>query len=125
MGRVAAGTTVPLGGGLGCTVEANPNWLSPLTSMFLHGGWFHIIGNMWFLWVFGDNVEDSMGPLRFVIFYILCGLAAVAAQVLVNPASPIPMVGASGAIGGVMGACPCTCWCSSASMWIASPCRPS
>jgi membrane associated rhomboid family serine protease len=104
MGRVAAGTTVPLGRGLGCVVEASPNWLSPLTSMFLHGGWFHIIGNMWFLWVFGDNVEDSMGPVRFLVFYVLCGLAAVAAQVLVNPASPIPMVGASGAIGGVMGA---------------------
>jgi membrane associated rhomboid family serine protease len=104
LGRVPAGTVVPLGGNLGCVVESPPNWLSPFTSMFMHGGWFHIIGNMWFLWVFGDNVEDSMGPIRFTIFYVLCGLAAVAAQSLVNPASAVPMVGASGAIGGVMGA---------------------
>jgi membrane associated rhomboid family serine protease len=102
--RVAAGTVVPLGSNIGCVIESPPNWWSPLTSMFMHGGWFHIIGNMWFLWVFGDNVEDSMGPVRFTIFYVLCGLAAVAAQALVNPASAIPMVGASGAIGGVMGA---------------------
>ena len=104
LGRVAPGTIVPLGGNRGCMVESPPNWWSPLTSMFLHGGWFHIVGNMWFLWVFGDNVEDAMGPARFLIFYLLCGLAAVAAQILVNPSSPIPMVGASGAIGGVMGA---------------------
>jgi membrane associated rhomboid family serine protease len=71
--------------------------------MFMHGGWFHILGNMWFLWVFGDNVEDAMGPVRYVIFYLLCGLAAAAAQVATDPASTIPMVGASGAIGGVMG----------------------
>jgi membrane associated rhomboid family serine protease len=102
--RVPPGTTVPLTPGVGCTVEATPNWWTPLTSMFLHGGWFHIIGNMWFLWVFGDNVEDSMGPVRFTLFYLLCGLAAVAAQSLVNPSSAVPMVGASGAIGGVMGA---------------------
>ena len=104
LGRVPPGTVVPLGGNLGCEVESPPIWLSPFTSMFMHGGWFHIIGNMWFLWVFGDNVEDSMGPVRFTIFYILCGLAAVASQALVNPASAVPMVGASGAIGGVMGA---------------------
>jgi membrane associated rhomboid family serine protease len=77
--------------------------LTPLTSMFMHGGWFHILGNMWFLWVFGDNVEDAMGPVRYVIFYLLCGLAAAAAQVATDPASAVPMVGASGAIGGVMG----------------------
>jgi membrane associated rhomboid family serine protease len=72
--------------------------------MFLHGGWFHLIGNMWFLWIFGNNVEDSMGHGRFVVFYLLCGLAASALQVLSKPDSAIPMVGASGAIGGVMGA---------------------
>jgi membrane associated rhomboid family serine protease len=72
--------------------------------MFMHGGWFHIIGNMWFLWVFGDNVEDEMGPVRFLVFYVLCGLAAAFAQIVTAPASLVPMVGASGAIGGVMGA---------------------
>jgi membrane associated rhomboid family serine protease len=104
LGRVSAGTAVMLSPGHACVLEARPNWLTPLTSMFLHGGWFHIIGNMWFLWVFGDNVEDAMGPLRFVVFYVLCGLGAVASQVLITPTSPVPMVGASGAIGGVMGA---------------------
>jgi membrane associated rhomboid family serine protease len=72
--------------------------------MFLHGGWFHLIGNMWFLWVFGNNVEDSMGRLRYLFFYLICGLAAAATQTWVNPASAVPMVGASGAISGVMGA---------------------
>jgi membrane associated rhomboid family serine protease len=72
--------------------------------MFLHGGWFHIIGNMWFLWIFGNNVEDAMGHVRFVVFYVMCGLIAAAAQIIANPDSAIPMVGASGAIGGVMGA---------------------
>jgi membrane associated rhomboid family serine protease len=100
----AAGTAIELSPGTSCVVSGTPNWWTPLTSMFMHGGWFHILGNMWFLWLFGDNVEDSMGPLRFVVFYLLCGFAAVAAQALVNPASPVPMVGASGAIGGVMGA---------------------
>ncbi len=74
------------------------------TSMFVHAGWMHIIGNMWFLLVFGDNVEDAMGPVRFAVFYLLCGLAAVFAQALPNPASTIPMIGASGAISGVLGA---------------------
>jgi membrane associated rhomboid family serine protease len=72
--------------------------------MFMHGGWMHIIGNMWFLFVFGDNVEDAMGRARFLLFYVACGLAAAAAQVFANPSSAVPMVGASGAIGGVMGA---------------------
>ena len=72
--------------------------------MFLHGGWFHLVGNLWFLWVFGDNVEDAMGGARFALFYVLCGLAAFAAQAATGPSSAIPMVGASGAIGGVMGA---------------------
>ena len=80
------------------------SWTTLVTSMFLHGGWFHLIGNMWFLWVFGDNIEDSMGRVRFVIFYLVCGIAAALSQVALNPASGIPMVGASGAISGVMGA---------------------
>jgi membrane associated rhomboid family serine protease len=104
LGRVPAGTSVPLGPHAQCVLGGSPNWITPLTSMFLHGGWFHILGNLWFLWVFGDNVEDAMGSVRFGVFYVVCGLAAVAAQVLSNPASPVPMVGASGAIGGVMGA---------------------
>ncbi len=72
--------------------------------MFLHGSWLHLIGNMWFLWIFGNNVEDAMGHLRFVVFYVLCGVAAAALQIAADPDSVIPMVGASGAIGGVMGA---------------------
>ena len=72
--------------------------------LFSSGGWFHLIGNMWFLWVFGDNVEDSMGHGRFLGFYLLCGVLAALAQVVANPGSSVPMVGASGAISGVMGA---------------------
>ncbi len=87
-----------------CPVTGGASWLTMLTSMFMHGGWMHILGNLWFLWVFGDNVEDAMGSLRFLAFYLLCGLAAAAAQIASDSSSPIPMVGASGAIGGVMGA---------------------
>lgn len=79
-------------------------WPGLASSMFMHGGWMHIIGNMWFLWVFGDNVEDAMGPVRFAIFYVVCGLCAAAAQIFGDTGSTTPMVGASGAIGGVMGA---------------------
>jgi membrane associated rhomboid family serine protease len=104
LGRVAAGTNVPLGPGLSCTLDAEAHWITAVTHMFLHGGWFHLIGNLWFLWVFGDNVEDAMGGARFALFYVLCGFAALAAQMLANPSSGLPMVGASGAIGGVMGA---------------------
>jgi membrane associated rhomboid family serine protease len=75
-----------------------------LTSMFMHGSWLHIIGNMWFLWIFGDNVEDAMGPVKYLVFYLLCGVAAAATQVLSSPSSTVPMVGASGAIAGVLGA---------------------
>ena len=75
-----------------------------LTSMFLHGGWLHIIGNMWTLWIFGDNIEDQMGPARYVIFYLLCGLIAGIVHCLTNADSTMPTVGASGAIAGVMGA---------------------
>jgi membrane associated rhomboid family serine protease len=71
--------------------------------MFLHGSWMHLLGNMWFLWIFGNNVEDAMGRVRFVVFYLLTGIAAALAQVVLNPASTVPMVGASGAISGVMG----------------------
>jgi membrane associated rhomboid family serine protease len=79
-------------------------WTSVLTSMFVHGGWMHLLGNMLYLWIFGDNVEDSMGHGRFLIFYLLCGVAAVLAQALPDPTSQVPMVGASGAISGVLGA---------------------
>ncbi|MCS6912551.1 MAG: rhomboid family intramembrane serine protease [Myxococcales bacterium] len=78
--------------------------LSILTSMFLHGSWMHIIGNMWFLWVFGDNVEDEMGHLRFLFFYLACGILAALSQVVIMPDSTVPMVGASGAIAGALGA---------------------
>lgn len=98
------GARVQLGPGRFCPLGDGPAWPTLLTSMFLHGGWFHIIGNMWFLWIFGNNVEDAMGHVRFVIFYLLCGLAAAVLQVTASPSSPVPMVGASGAIGGVMGA---------------------
>jgi membrane associated rhomboid family serine protease len=104
-GLAPVGQAVPLGDGLACAVDTEPiNRFTPLTSMFLHGGWGHLLGNCLFFWVFGNNVEDSMGRLRFLVFYGVCGLAAAAAQVVVDPASPIPMVGASGAISGVMGA---------------------
>ncbi len=78
-------------------------WGTILTSMFLHAGWMHILGNMLFLWIFGDNLEDEMGHAGFLAFYLLSGLAAALAQVAMDPASPVPMVGASGAIAGVMG----------------------
>ena len=100
---VPPGTAVPLGQGMRC-ITAQPHWWTVVTSMFLHSGWLHIIGNMWFLWVFGNNIEDSMGHTRFVVFYLLSGVAAAATQMLVDPGSRIPMVGASGAISGVMGA---------------------
>lgn len=77
--------------------------LTPLSSMFLHGGWWHLIGNMWFLWIFGDNLEEEFGHRRFLSFYLLAGLAAAALQIASDPGSDIPMVGASGAIAGVMG----------------------
>ena len=104
LGNVIPGTRIPVSEQLACALDGNPDPKSLLTSMFMHGGWFHILGNMWFLWVFGDNVEDVMGPWRFIAFYLLCGLAAAAAQIATDTSSLIPMVGASGAIGGVMGA---------------------
>ena len=85
-------------------VPAFFSWPTIVSSMFLHGSWTHVIGNMWFLWIFGDNVEDRMGRLRFVIFYLLCGTAAALGQVWIDPGSTLPTIGASGAIAGVMGA---------------------
>lgn len=79
-------------------------WQALFSSMFLHASWMHLIGNMWFLWIFGNNVEDSMGHLRFLVFYVLAGLVAAMAHVLSDPSSTLPMVGASGAISAVMGA---------------------
>ncbi len=75
-----------------------------ITSMFLHGGWMHLLGNMWFLWIFGDNVEDALGHGKYALFYLLTGVAAALGHVVLNPDSAIPTVGASGAIAGVMGA---------------------
>lgn len=81
-----------------------PEYATVFTSMFLHGGWMHLIGNMLYLWVFGNNIESAMGHLRFIIFYVLCGVAAVFAQALPDTDSVVPMIGASGAISGVLGA---------------------
>lgn len=104
LGRISEGDTISLGPNVDCILEDRIPWLTPLTSMFMHGSWMHLIFNMWFLWIFGDNVEDAMGSTRFVVFYLLCGLAAATAQILTDPGSAVPMVGASGAIGGVLGA---------------------
>jgi membrane associated rhomboid family serine protease len=90
-----------------CTVFAgtpSPTWVTLFTSMFLHAGWLHILGNMIFLFVFGDNIENSMGHLRYVVFYLLCGLGANALEVATAVGSPLPGLGASGAIAGVLGA---------------------
>jgi membrane associated rhomboid family serine protease len=85
-------------------VPAAFSWVAVFTSMFLHGGFLHVAGNMLYLWIFGDNVEDRMGHGRFLVFYLLCGVAAALAQTITVPDSVVPMVGASGAIAGVMGA---------------------
>jgi membrane associated rhomboid family serine protease len=103
-GRVEPGARVLAGKQVLAVLDGVPDPWTLLTSMFMHAGWLHLIGNMWFLLVFGDNVEDAMGPLRFILFYLLCGLAAAAAQILSDPGGTLPMVGASGAIGGIMGA---------------------
>lgn len=84
--------------------DPGSSWINVFTSMFLHGNWLHIGSNMLFLWIFGNNIEDVMGKLRFVIFYLCCGIAAAAAQFISAPASTVPMIGASGAVAGVMGA---------------------
>jgi membrane associated rhomboid family serine protease len=104
LGTAPPGAAIQLGPNVACIVEEGRNWHTLLTSMFMHGNWFHILANLWFLWVFGDNVEDVMGPLRFLAFYLLSGIGAAVAQMLAAPDSLVPMVGASGAIGGAMGA---------------------
>ncbi len=81
-----------------------PAWASPVTYQFLHGGWMHLIGNMMFLWVFGNNVEDRLGHGRYLVFYLLCGVLAGLGQAAIDPASPIPTIGASGAVSGILGA---------------------
>jgi len=98
------GTSFPMGEHIACLTDPGSQASHLVTSMFLHGSWMHLLGNMWFLWLFGNNIEDSMTRPRFVAFYLLCGLAAAMAQVMADPTSGIPMVGASGAISGVMGA---------------------
>lgn len=103
-GRVEPGAQVLAGKQVLAVLDGTPDPWILLTSMFMHAGWLHVIGNMWFLLVFGDNVEDAMGPLPFLLFYLICGLAAAAAQILSDPGGTLPMVGASGAIGGIMGA---------------------
>jgi membrane associated rhomboid family serine protease len=102
--RAPVGYALPMGNGMACVVDNLPiNKFTPLTSMFLHGGWAHLLGNSLYLWVFGNNVEDSLGRLRFLAFYLLCGLAAAYTHVALSGASPVPTVGASGAISGVLG----------------------
>jgi membrane associated rhomboid family serine protease len=91
-------------GAIPVVVSDGDRWFTPVTSTFVHGGWLHLGGNMLFLWVFGDNVEDTMGHLGYLLFYLICGAAGSALHVLVNPESRIPIVGASGAIAGVLGA---------------------
>jgi membrane associated rhomboid family serine protease len=85
-------------------VPANFRASTLITSMFLHGGWTHILGNMWYLWIFGDNVEDRFGHARYLAFYLLCGIVAALGQIAMDPTSMLPTIGASGAIAGVMGA---------------------
>ena len=103
--RAPLGSGIPIADGIACIIDNEPvNKWTPLISMFLHGGWGHILGNAIFFWVFGNNIEDSMGPWRFLAFYLICGLAAAGTHVLIQPASPVPTVGASGAISGVLGA---------------------
>jgi membrane associated rhomboid family serine protease len=103
-GTLPPGTQFPLAEGLACATDPGRQVSHLFTSMFLHGSWMHLLGNLWFLWLFGDNVEDSMTRPRYAAFYLLCGLAAALAQVAAGPRSEVPMVGASGAISGVMGA---------------------
>ena len=99
------GFRIPIGAGLDCSIDNSQiNILTPVLSMFLHGSWGHLLGNAVYFWVFGNNVEDSMGRFRFLVFYIICGLAAAVTHIFVDPTSPVPTVGASGAISGILGA---------------------
>jgi membrane associated rhomboid family serine protease len=97
------GVPGPFRGGGPCRL-GGLTWPTLISSMFLHGGWVHLIGNLWFLWIFGNNVEDSMGHGRFLVFYLLTGLVAGGSHIISDPSSPVPMVGASGAISAIMGA---------------------
>jgi membrane associated rhomboid family serine protease len=103
-GALPPGVRFPMGDRMVCETDPGREFSHLATSMFLHGSWMHLLGNMWFLWLFGNNIEDSMTRPRFIVFYLLCGLAAALLQVFAQPDSGIPMVGASGAISGVMGA---------------------
>jgi membrane associated rhomboid family serine protease len=103
--RLPIGTQIPIAPGLACAIDNDAiNRYTPIISVFLHGGWGHILGNAIFLWVFGNNIEDSMGSVRFFFFFELCGLVASEVHIVMSPDSPVPTVGASGAISGVMGA---------------------
>ena len=102
LGMIPANVTAVSRGGRPAGLTAA--FLPTLTSMFLHGSWMHVIGNMWFLWIFGDNIEDYLGHFKYLLFYLLSGLAAAFAQLVLNPHSRVPTVGASGAIAGVLGA---------------------
>jgi membrane associated rhomboid family serine protease len=103
--QMPVGYAVPITRTLSCAIDDDPiNKITPLTSMFLHGSWMHLIGNSLFFYVFGDNIEASMGRLRFLAFYLICGLVAAVTHILIQPGSPVPTVGASGAISGIMGA---------------------
>lgn len=104
LGLVNHGEAFWLSRDMYCVLSGDGSLSTVITSMFMHGGWLHLIGNMWFLWIFGDNVEDALGHTKFLLFYLVCGVAGALAQTIINPASIIPMVGASGAISGVMGA---------------------
>lgn len=102
--RATLGFAVPIGPGMACVIDNDRiNPVTPLLSIFLHGGWGHIIGNSIYLLVFGKNVESSMGAMRFLLFYLVCGLVAAATHIAVSPASAVPTVGASGAISGILG----------------------
>jgi membrane associated rhomboid family serine protease len=102
LGMIPANMTAYLSGA--SRLGLVPVLLPALTSMFLHGSWMHVIGNMWFLWIFGDNIEDHLGHFKYLVFYLVSGLGAAFAQVILNPHSRVPTVGASGAIAGVLGA---------------------
>jgi membrane associated rhomboid family serine protease len=104
LGTLPPGSSFPVGPDMVCQTSSSRGWYTLFSSMFMHGSWLHVIGNMWFLWIFGNNVEDAMGHIRFVIFYLLCGLSAAGLQLYLTNNPEIPMVGASGAIGGGMGA---------------------
>jgi membrane associated rhomboid family serine protease len=103
-GTVPPETRLEMGDGMVCLTDSGRQPFHLITSMFLHGSWMHLLGNMWFFWLFGNNIEDSMGKTRFIVFYLLSGFAAAGLQVFLTPMSNIPMVGASGAISGIMGA---------------------